>query len=150
MFDRPERRLLSDADGLRVVEAIRAAERRTSGEIRVHVQARCPGEPLDEAARVFERLGMTHTVARNGVLIFLAVDDHKLAIAGDRGIHARVGSPFWDHLRDRLAEHLREGRAAEGLVEAIEAIGEELRRGFPSLREERNELPDDLSIGPLL
>lgn len=147
MFDRPERRLLSREDEGRVVEAIRAAERRTSGEIRVHVEARCKGEALDEAAGVFERLGMTRTAARNGVLVFLAVDDRKFAIVGDRGIHGRVGAAFWGGLRDRLAERLREGRAADGLVEVVESIGAELGRSFPRAGEDRNELSDDLSYG---
>ena len=150
MFDRPERRLLSREDERRLVSAIRAAERGSSGEVRVHVQGRCAGDPLDEAARVFEALGMTRTAARNGVLVFLAVDDRKLAIVGDRGIHARVGAPFWDELRDRLAAALREGRPADGLVEVVEAIGAELGRGFPRSGDDRNELADDLSYGPPL
>ena len=147
LFDRPERRLLSAEDERRVVDAIRAAERRTSGEIRVHVQGRSPGEPLEEAARVFEGLGMTRTAARNGVLVFVAVDDRKFAIVGDRGIHERVGAAFWDGLRDRLAARLREGRAADGLVEVLEAIGSELQRSFPRAGDDRNELADDLSYG---
>ena len=147
MFDRPERRLLSAEDERRVVDAIRAAERRTSGEIRVHVQARCAADALDEAARVFEGLGMTRTAARNGVLVFLAVDDRKFAIVGDRGIHARVGASFWDGLRDLLAGRLREGRAADGLVEVVESIGAQLQRAFPRAGDDRNELADDLSQG---
>ncbi|HEX6850545.1 MAG TPA: TPM domain-containing protein [Candidatus Polarisedimenticolaceae bacterium] len=147
MFDRPERRLLSPDDERRVVAAIRAAERRTSGEIRVHVQGRCKGDPLAAAATIFERLGMTHTAARNGVLVFLAVDDRRFAIVGDKGIHEKVGAAFWDALRDALADRLRAGRAADGLIETVEAIGAELSRSFPRAGDDRNELADRVSYG---
>lgn len=148
LFDRPERRLLSVDDERRVVEAIRSAERRTSGEIRVHVQGSCGADPLEAAARVFERLGMARTAARNGVLVFLAVDDRRFAIVGDRGIHENVGSAYWEALRDALADHLRAGRAADGLVATIESLGQALSRRFPRGGDDRNELPDRVSYGP--
>ena len=78
-----------------MVAAIQAAERLTSGEIRVHVQPRCGEDPLQDAIRVFERLGMTRTATRNGVLIFLAVRHHQFAVIGDTAIHAAVGEDFW-------------------------------------------------------
>jgi uncharacterized membrane protein len=150
LFDRPERRLLSADDERRVVEAIRSAERRTSGEIRVHVQGACKGDPLEAAAQVFERLGMARTAARNGVLVFVAVDDRRFALVGDRGIHEKVGTAFWEALRDGLAASFRAGKAADGLVAVVEAVGAELSRSFPRGGDDRNELPDSISFGPPL
>ena len=82
----------------RILEAIRNAESNTSGEIRVHVERNCQGEPTDRAAYLFEKLGMHKTNLRNGVLFFMSYDDHKVAILGDAGINAVVPEDFWDKI----------------------------------------------------
>jgi uncharacterized membrane protein len=143
----PSRGMLTPGDEARVVAAIRAAERATTGEVRVHIDDHCDGEPLEQARRNFASLGMTATAARNGVLIYFAALDHKFAIVGDEGIHAVVGGEFWDALRDRLAARLREGRHAEGIVEAVLEVGRVLAEAFPAAADDRNELPDAVSWG---
>src|SRR5690349_18751477 len=88
--------LLPETDQSRVVEAIQAAERGTSGEIKVHVEARCPGgDAMKRAELLFQKLGLHQTRERNGVLIYVALGDRKFALRGDQGIHEAVGSPFW-------------------------------------------------------
>lgn len=148
VWDKPSRRWLAPEDERRVLAAIREAERMSSGEIRVHVDARCKGDPLEEARRWFAALGTSATAERNGVLLYFAVEDRKFAVAGDVGIHAAVGDEFWQALRDRLAERLREGRAGDGVVEAVLEIGRALAASFPRGAGDRNELPDDVSWGP--
>ncbi len=69
-------------------QAVADAEMDTSGEIRVHIERHCKGDVLDRGAYLFEKLGMHKTEKRNGVLFYLAVDDHKFAILGDAGINA--------------------------------------------------------------
>jgi uncharacterized membrane protein len=101
---------------------------------------------MARAVEVFERLGMTRTALRNGVLVYVAVEDHKLAVIGDAGVHARVGPAYWSRLRDTLIGHLREGRARDGLVVAVRDIGEVLHRHFPRGTDDENELPDDVSL----
>src|SRR5688572_33408287 len=84
-----------------IARAVGVAEAATSAELRVHLERRVPGaiEPLARAREVFAALGMHRTAERNGVLIYLAVEDHKLAIVGDEAIHTRVGPQHWDHVR---------------------------------------------------
>jgi uncharacterized membrane protein len=130
-----------------VARAIAEIESTTSAEIRVHLDHRCPGDPLRQAAAVFERLGMHETAERNGVLIFIAVADHKLAVIGDTAIHERVGEAYWRRLAGSIAGHLRAERAGEGLVEAVRDVGAALRAHFPRRPDDRNELSDRVSLG---
>jgi uncharacterized membrane protein len=90
---------------------------------------------------------MHRTAGRNGVLIYVSIEDRKLAVVGDVGVDARVSSTFWTQLCANLATHLRAGRSAEGLVTAVREAGEALRRGFPRAPDDRNELRDDVSAG---
>lgn len=141
----PARRFLSDADELRVLEAIRSAESETSGEIRVHIERRCGGQPMEAAKRWFRRLGMRGTRDRNGVLFYLAVDERVFAVVGDVGIHEKVGQDFWAALRDELQGSFAAGDHAAGLIRAIAETGRRLALHFPRRPDDRNELPDEVS-----
>jgi uncharacterized membrane protein len=154
------RRFLSDADLDAVSAAIAAAETRTSAEIRVHLDARCPRDPQGEAegnpqgdvmkraVAVFERLGMHRTAARHGVLIYVSIEDHKLAVLGDQGIHHHVGQAYWDRLVQAVLEHFRQERPRDGLVHAVGEVGTVLARHFPRRPGDANELSDQVSIEP--
>ena len=136
---------LTPADEQRIVEAIRQAESRTSGEIRVHLERRSGGRPIDAARRWFVRLGMHKTRERNGILFYLAVDERQFAVVGDAGIHERVGDAFWEGLRDALAGAFKSADHAGGLVRAIEEAGRRLAEHFPRRGDDTNELPDEVS-----
>jgi uncharacterized membrane protein len=142
---------LLDVLTLDALEAIRrtieAEEMHTSGEIRIHLDPRCPEEPLHRARTVFTTLRMQRTARRNAVLIYVSVEDRKLAVVGDTGVAARVPSTFWIECCAELATHLGAGRAREGLIAAVRQVGERLRRAFPRAPDDRNELPDDVSAG---
>jgi len=125
--------------------AIAAAEAHTSGEIRVHLDPRCSEDPLHRAKIVFTTLGMQRTSGRNAVLIYVSVEDRRLALVGDAGVAARVPPSFWTQCCAELAAHLHAGRAAEGLVAVVREVGETLRRSFPRAPDDRNELSDDIS-----
>ena len=133
--------------------AQRRSERETSGEIRVHLERRLPrrrGEAPDALARateVFTRLGMDATAERNGVLLYLAVEDRKLAIAGDAGVHARVGDEYWQRVRDAMVERLRRGEPRDAVLHAVADVGEVLRRFFPRRPDDRDELSNRVSLG---
>jgi uncharacterized membrane protein len=142
------RAFLSDADLDAVASAIAAAEAKTSAEIRVHLDARCPGDPMARAIAVFERLGMHRTAARHGVLVYVSVEDHKLAVVGDRGIHERVGQDYWESLVVAVLAHFRQERPRDGLLHAVGEVGTVLRRHFPRRPDDVNELPDRVSLGP--
>jgi uncharacterized membrane protein len=129
-----------------IVAAIASAEDRTSGEIRIHLEDRTEGDVLESARRVFEQLGMTQTAARNGVLLYLSVEDHAYAILGDVGIDHVVPPNFWEEIRTRMGDRFREGEFQKGIVEAIDLVGEKLHTFFPAALADRNELSDEISI----
>ena len=142
----PSRFFTSD-EKERINLAIRDAELNTSGEIRVHLERRCKGEALDRAAYLFGKLGMHKTKMRNGVLFYLAADDHKFAILGDAGINSLTPEDFWDRIRDKVMEEFREERFVSGLEAGIRMAGEKLKAYFPYKDGDINELPDEISFG---
>lgn len=129
-----------------MVTAIQQAEKNTSGEIRVHIEKHCKKSPLDRAVEVFAELKMHKTVLRNGVLIYLALEDKKLSIIGDAGINTKVPGDFWDGIKDRMVKNFRAGKICEGICEAIQETGKQLKQYFPCQGNDTNELPDDISF----
>lgn len=131
-----------------IVAAIKEAELTTSGEIRVHVEARCKADTaIDRALYVFEKLDMHETAQRNAVLFYLAGKDHKFAILGDEGINKVVPDHFWDDIKDQMSQDFKAGRFAEGLSKGILTAGEQLQAHFPYQDDDQNELPDQISTG---
>jgi uncharacterized membrane protein len=141
-------RWLSEDDLAAVSSAIAEAEMLTSAEIRVHLDRRCAHDPIAQAATVFERLHMHDTRDRNAVLVYVALDDHRLAVVGDRGIHERVGQPYWERLVAALRSHFARGRPGEGLTAVIADLGRELERHFPRRPDDIDELTDAVSVEP--
>ncbi len=130
-----------------IVYSIEKAESRTSGEIRVHIESRCKSDVLDRAAMVFKTLSMHKTKERNGVLIYLSVNDRKFAIIGDAGINAVVPPDFWDSTKELVISHFKKGEFTEGLLAAIELTGKHLKQYFPHQQDDVNELSDEISFG---
>src|SRR6059036_4174666 len=148
------RRFLSEADFDAITRAIKTAEARTSAEIRVHLERRVPrrllvGRAPDAVTRahhVFQRLGMHRTAERHGVLVYLAVEDRRLAVVGDEGIHGRVGDRHWNRVRDLMVEKLRENAPRQALERAIGELGQALAEHYPRRPDDRNELSDEVSV----
>lgn len=132
-------------DEARIVAAVKDAENRTSGEIRVHLENHAKEPNLQHAQKVFEKVGMTKTELRNGVLFYLAVQDHQFSIIGDKGINEVTPDDFWDKIRDTMQEQFKKGDFAEGLVRGIEMAGKALKAYFPVGDDDINELPDKIS-----
>jgi uncharacterized membrane protein len=141
------RRLLSESDLEAVARGVAAAESGTSAEIRVHLDHRCPQDPVARAVAVFERLGMHRTEDRHGVLVYIAVADRKLAVIGDQGIHDRVGEAYWRELVADVTRHFRDERPRDGLLHAVGELGRALSQHFPRRPDDTNELADHVSIG---
>lgn len=139
--------LLSIASEEEVKAAIRQAELKTSGEIRLHVEPACEGDAYERALEVFGIEGMHKTKERNAILFYLAVNSRKFAIVGDEGIHAKVKEEFWMTIRDVIQENFRHDSFVPGLVKGIEMAGEKLAIHFPWREGDSNELSDDISIG---
>lgn len=135
-------------DEQRIVAAIEAAELVTSGEVRVHLNDTCSGDPLRDAQKQFQKLGMHRTAERNGILFFIALESHKFAVVGDLGIHTKVGQSFWEGIRDHMVPELKEGRWVDALELGIAEAGRALAEHFPHQgRSDRDELSNEVSRG---
>jgi uncharacterized membrane protein len=139
---------LPKIDDARVLAAIEEAEQRTSGEIRVVLTPLKTDTPVLAAEKEFERLGMTQTAARNGVLIFVAPASHTFAVIGDRGVHEKCGEAFWRELADAMTDRFKRGEYSEALVLGIARAGALLAEHFPRSPDDRNELPNRIERGP--
>jgi uncharacterized membrane protein len=142
------RRWLGEADEARVVQAIRDAERGSSGEVRVHLAERCDGDPVLRARDAFVQLGMMKTKADTGVLLFVAPDARKAAVYAGKGLYGADAPRFWQRVVDAVAVGGRGGDLAGGLVRALGLVGDLLRRVAPSADPAGNELPDEVTAGP--
>jgi uncharacterized membrane protein len=127
--------------------AIAEAEKGTSGEIRLHIDRYCKTDALYKARNIFAHLKMHETEERNGVLIYLALDERKFAVVGDQGIHNKVGDGFWEEEKELLLSHFKQKAIIEGLQLAIAAIGKKLSIHFPSNGHNNNELSNEISFG---
>ena len=139
---------LSKLEHDRIVKAIRDAESKTSGEIRVFIQrGELDVDPVAAAQKRFHRLGMQKTAERNAVLIFVAPRAHKFAILGDKAIHQRCGEELWQPLVNQMREHFRKENFTDAIVDAIHEIGDTLAAHFPRRSTSTGGLPDEVAEG---
>ena len=138
---------LSAKDETEIVEAIRAAECDTSGEIRVHIEQNCDIDVYERALDVFHTLKMDNTKAQNGVLIYVAVDNKSFVIYGDQGINNIVGSDFWNSTRDKISHKFKSGNFKQGMIDGIKEAGQALSKHFPWQHGDSDELDNTISKG---
>ena len=141
------KRFLSTLDQDRIVAAIRKAEDRSHGEVRVHVSNKAVEDVQAAAKTQFEKLGMTKTERRNGVLIYVAPRSQNFAVLGDQGIHERCGPSFWTDVASAMQDDFRQGKFTDGLVKGVARAGDALAEFFPRTegKTDRNELSDDVT-----
>ena len=141
--------LLTEDEKSLVVAAIRQSETLTSGEIRVYVESRCKFvNPLDRASQVFYYLKMDATEYRNGVLVYIAVKDHQLAVFADEGIYTKAGAPFWNNAVASMLQHFQKDDYGQGIAAVVARIGDSLKTHFPyDSSTDKNELPDEIVFG---
>lgn len=138
---------LTQEEEQEIIEAILKAEKNTSGEIRVHIEAHTQLELLDRAKEVFHLLKMDNTKAENGVLLYIAVNDRKFAIYGDKGIDKLVPDSFWDTTKETIRSHFIVGNFKEGIINGVLKAGKELEEHFPWIHGDTNELSNEISKG---
>lgn len=149
IFKKKAPQFFTQEENDKIVEAIKSAERRTSGEVRVFVETRCRFvDPLDRAYELFFGLKMDQTDERNAVLVYVAMKDRQLAVYGDEGIHQKVGSEFWKKEVSTMLSQFNKENYSAGLVQVIQDIGEVLQGHFPyETKGDKNELPDEIVFG---
>jgi uncharacterized membrane protein len=138
---------LTQEEEQEIVEAIRVAEKNTSGEIRVHIEKTTSIDAYERAMEVFHLLKMDETELKNGVLIYLAVKDKTFVICGDKGINDVVPNDFWDCTRDVMITQFKQENYKQGLINGIIRAGEQLQKFFPYLDGDTNELSNEISKG---
>ncbi len=136
---------LTSKDEEGIVSAIKEAEKNTSGEIRVHIEAHTDDDHYEHALNIFGELKMHETELRNGVLFYLAINDHKFVILGDQGINDKVADDFWDETKEMMQVHFRKGEFKKGLVDGILKAGHELKTHFPYQEDDTDELSNEIS-----
>lgn len=136
-------------DQNKIVQAINLAENKTSGEIRLVVEKRLGNteDSYSKSLQYFEKLNMHNTTLRNGVLIYIALEDKALAIIGDKGINEKVGEEFWHSAKEIMISKFKENKITDGLIEGIQHIGDKLKQYFPNKSDDVNELPNDIYFG---
>lgn len=139
---------LSKEEEQEIVSAIRSAEKDTSGEIRVHIGSHTDENHFEHALQVFQQQEMHKTQLRNGVLIYIAVDDHTFVILGDEGINKAVADNFWDTTKDTMQAHFRKGDFKTGIVAGVLQAGNQLKKHFPYQQDDTDELSNEISRNP--
>lgn len=149
LFKRKPVNYFSEEEKQLIVRAIEQAERRTSGEVRIYIESHCRNnDPVLRARELFQELKMDQTAIRNGVLVYLAMKDRKLAVYGDEGIHQKVGDVFWNATVKNMLEHFNKNNFTAGITQIIHEIGEALVTHFPyDEKGDSNELSDEIVFG---
>jgi uncharacterized membrane protein len=137
----------SDEASKAIVRAISTLEKQTYGELRIHVEDLCEGDPLDRAVEIFGKLKMYKTKSKSGVLLYFATEDKKIAILGDTGIDSIVEPSYWNHIIETISETIRQQDIPQGILKGVELVGEKLIEHFPESSGQHNELPNEISYG---
>jgi uncharacterized membrane protein len=138
--------VFTEEEQQRIQQAVAEAEKNTSGEVRVCMDKTCSDDPLDRAVKYFAQLEMHKTKLRNGVLIYVATVDRKFAIIGDVGINSVVPADFWDGTKEEMLNHFKYGNLVEGIITGVKKAGGQLKKYFPYMLNDENELPDDIAF----
>ncbi len=129
----------------RILGAIKEAEKKTTGEIAVHLVRKVRGDIFERGKEAFFRLGLHKTLRRNAVLFFISTGQRKFAILADEGINKNVPENFWKEIALEIEENFRKGNFAEGILRAIKLTGEKLSEYFPYEKTDKNEIPDQIT-----
>lgn len=149
LFKKKQRQFFSAEDNSQIVDAIRLAEKETSGEIRIFVESKNSFvDPIDRAKEVFFQLKMQHTEHRNAVLLYIAMDHKELALFADEGIYQKTGEAYWNDAVKNMLANFTQHNISNGIEQCVLQIGQTLKEKFPyETSTDKNELPDDIVFG---
>jgi len=148
-FQKKQQQFFTADENRQIVDAIRQAEKATSGEIRIFVESKNPFvDPIDRAKEIFFNLKMQETDHRNGVLLYLAMKDHELALFADEGIYQKAGAAYWDNEVKEMITGFTRDNIGDSIERCILHVGQTLKEKFPyEATTDKNELPDDIVFG---
>ena len=96
------------------------------------------------AVMLFKTGGERRTIGRTGILIYLSMGERRAEIIGDEAITAVTSPETWGEAMAALITDVKEGRPGDGIVAAVERIGDVLAQHFPKTSTDTNEIPDKL------
>jgi putative membrane protein len=109
-------------------------------------EARATEVAEEQAQQEFFGLGVHHTQAATGILIFVSLFERRVVVLADRGIAGKVDPEHWGEIDAAILRGIARGSLRDGLVEGIRLCGDALHREFPWVEGTRNELPDHLIV----
>jgi putative membrane protein len=110
---------------------------------RLLISARRANEAVHGMAfRMFSEKGIYRTKGRTGMLLLVSELERRAVLLGDSGIHEKVGDEGWPRLIDQLLARIREGRAADGIVEVLQKLEERLAANVPVEGDDVDERPN--------
>lgn len=144
-----KKEFFTEEEKKQLIDAIKKAEHRTSGEVRVFVESKCRYvNAVDRAQEIFFSMKMNETELRNATLVYVAVKDRQAAVFGDEGIHQKVGENYWKDVVSKMLLHFKQEKLADGICHGIHDLGESLLFYFPyNQSTDKNELPDEIVFG---
>jgi putative membrane protein len=98
----------------------------------------------ERAVRAFRIGAERRTHGRTGILIYLSMRERRAEIVADEAIATKVDPDVWGDAMVALLAEMRQGRVADGMIAAVENVGEILAGHFPAAHDDQNELPDRL------
>jgi len=96
------------------------------------------------AVMLFKTGGERRTIGRTGILIYLSMGERRAEIIGDEAITAVTTPETWGEAMAALITDVKAGRPGDGIVAAVERIGDVLAQHFPKTSTDTNEIPDKL------
>jgi putative membrane protein len=90
----------------------------------------------------FAEHGLHYTKDHTGILILVALLEHRVEVIADRGIDQKVSVGAWDEVVRMISAGIKSGQACDGLCTAIERCGDILATHFPRQADDKDELPN--------
>ena len=143
---------LKEDEQLQLQAEIANVEDVTSGEIRLSIREKRRFweklyQPYELAVKDFEKLGITNTKHKTGILIFIIFDERYYNILADEGINAKIPEHIWNDMEEKLKDEFRNGNYFAGIMHLIDKMGRILKQEFPVSADDVDELPDEIYTG---
>ncbi len=123
----------SRIDQPRLTAALKDVEHHTRGRVYVYVSHRAVDDPLAQAQRRFDHLGLSQFHHHQPVaLIYIAPRTHKFAILGNAALHERCGDAYWNGLAESFGLALKTGDVTAALLEVLASLKATMLEQFPA------------------
>lgn len=150
-------KFINEEEKSAIKESVRLAESRTSGEIKVLVVGSCnkPWPFMSDkkaiyrrAVKEFSAMQIGKTADHTGILIMLSLKERKVQVLADKKINDKVTQDTWSKAVEIIVNNIKQNNQAQGIIQAVEFVGNILAQHFPRKQDDINELSDEIEIKP--